>query len=31
MLEPDFWQDKEKAQKVIKEKKIQEDLINSYT
>ena len=31
MLESDFWQDKEKAQKVIKEKKIQEDLINSYT
>ena len=30
MLESDFWQDKEKAQKVIKEKKIQEDLINSY-
>jgi len=31
MLESNFWQDKEKAQKVIKEKKIQEDLINSYT
>ena len=31
MLEPDFWQDKEKSQKVIKEKKIQENLINSYS
>ena len=30
MLESDFWQDKEKAQKVIKEKKLYEDLINSY-
>ena len=31
MLEPDFWQDKEKSQKVIKEKKIQENLINSHS
>ena len=30
MLETNFWQDKNKAQKVIKEKKFQEDLINSY-
>ena len=30
MLESNFWQDKNKAQKVIKEKKFQEDLINSY-
>ena len=30
MLESNFWQDKDIAQKVIKEKKIQEDLINSY-
>ena len=30
MLEKNFWQDKNKAQKVIKEKKFQEDLINSY-
>ena len=30
MLEANFWQDKNKAQKVIKEKKFQEDLINSY-
>ncbi len=30
MLEATFWQDKNKAQKVIKEKKFQEDLINSY-
>ena len=31
MLEPDFWQDKEKSQKIIKEKKIQESLTNSYS
>ena len=31
MLEPDFWQDKEKSQKAIKEKKIQENLINSHS
>jgi peptide chain release factor 2 len=30
MLEANFWQDKSKSQKVIKEKKLQEDLINSY-
>jgi len=30
MLEATFWQDKSEAQKVIKEKKFQEDLINSY-
>ena len=30
MLESNFWQAKNKAQKVIKEKKFQEDLINSY-
>ena len=30
MLEDDFWQDKEKSQKVLKEKKFFEDLINSY-
>ena len=31
MLETNFWQDKVESQKVIKEKKFQEDLINSYT
>ena len=30
MLKPDFWQDKLKSQKIIKEKKLFEDLINSY-
>jgi peptide chain release factor 2 len=30
MLDATFWQDKNEAQKVIKEKKFQEDLINSY-
>ena len=30
MLEANFWQDKELAQKIIKEKKFQEELINSY-
>ena len=30
MLETNFWQDKNEAQQTIKEKKIQEDLINSY-
>ena len=30
MLEADFWQDKSKSQKIIKEKKLFEDLINSY-
>jgi peptide chain release factor 2 len=30
MLESNFWQDKTKSQKIIKEKKLYEDLINSY-
>ena len=30
MLNSDFWQDKSKSQKVVKEKKLYEDLINSY-
>ena len=30
MLEADFWQNKSVAQKVIKEKKLYEDLIDSY-
>ncbi len=30
MLNADFWQDKAKSQKIIKEKKLFEDLINSY-
>jgi peptide chain release factor 2 len=30
MLEADFWQNKSNSQKVIKEKKLHEDLINSY-
>jgi len=30
MLETNFWQDKNNAQKIVKEKKLQEDLINSY-
>ena len=30
MLEANFWQDKVNSQKVIKEKKLYEDLINSY-
>jgi len=30
MLNVDFWHDKSKAQKVVKEKKFQEDLISSY-
>ena len=30
MLEANFWQDKNNAQKVVKEKKFQEGLINSY-
>ena len=30
MLEVNFWQDKTKSQKIIKEKKLYEDLINSY-
>ena len=31
MLEANFWQDKPNSQKVIKEKKLHEDLINSYS
>ena len=30
MLEANFWQDKNNDQKIVKEKKLQEDLINSY-
>ena len=30
MLNPDFWQDKSSSKKVIKEKKLYEDLINSF-
>ena len=30
MLDPNFWQDKSNSQKIIKEKKLYEDLINSY-
>jgi len=30
MLEANFWQDKNKAQKIVKEKKLQEGLVNSY-
>jgi len=30
MLDANFWQDKQKSQKIIKEKKLYEDLINSY-
>ena len=30
MLESNFWQDKSNSQKIIKEKKLYEDLINSY-
>ena len=30
MLEANFWQDKGLAQKIIKEKKFQEELISSY-
>ena len=30
MLQANFWLDKYKAQKIIKEKKLQEDLIKSY-
>jgi len=29
-LEPDFWQNKTKAEKILKEKKIYEELVNSY-
>ena len=31
MLDANFWQNKSSAQKVIKEKKLHEDLIDSYT
>ena len=30
MLESDFWQDKANSKKVIKEKKLYEDLVNSF-
>ena len=30
MLENNFWQDKSNSQKIIKEKKLYEELINSY-
>ena len=30
MLDANFWLDKQKSQKIIKEKKLYEDLINSY-
>ena len=30
MLDVNFWQDKSKSKKIIKEKKLYEDLINSY-
>ena len=30
MLDPKFWQDKSNSQKIIKEKKLYDDLINSY-
>ena len=30
MLENNFWQDKSSSQKIVKEKKLHEDLINSY-
>jgi len=30
MLDANFWQNKSSAQKVIKEKKLYENLINSY-
>ena len=30
MLEANFWQDKDNSKKVIKEKKLFEDLLNTY-
>ena len=30
MLKVDFWQNKSKSQKILKEKKLYESLINSY-
>ena len=30
MLEADFWQDKAESKKILKEKKLYEDLINSF-
>ena len=30
MLDPNFWQDKSKSKKIIKEKKLYEDLIDSF-
>ena len=29
-MEPNFWKDKPKAEKILKEKKLYEDLVNSY-
>ena len=29
-MEPNFWQDKTKAEKILKEKKLFEDLVQSY-
>ena len=29
-MEPDFWKNKIKAEKILKEKKIYEDLVNGY-
>ena len=29
-MEPNFWEDKPKAEKILKEKKLYEDLVNSY-
>ena len=29
-MEQDFWQNKSKAEKILKEKKIYEDLVNGY-
>ena len=30
MLDANFWQNKSKSQKIIKEKKLYEELVNSY-
>ena len=29
-MDPNFWKDKSKAEKILKEKKLYEDLVNSY-
>ena len=29
-MEPNFWKDKPKAEKILKEKKLYDDLVNSY-